>query len=64
MSTANNATESLTTPLEMFYQRESQQGSTVAFVQPYPNGNVEKITWHEAGAQNSKNGVLSGGAGP
>lgn len=35
----------------MFYHRESQHGSKVAFVQPYPDGSVKEFTWKDAGEQ-------------
>ena len=35
----------------MFYHREGQQGSKVAFVQPYPDGSVKEFTWKDVGEQ-------------
>ena len=51
MAPAHEVEESLASPLEMFYHRESQHGSKVAFVQPYPDGSVKEFTWKDAGEQ-------------
>jgi long-chain acyl-CoA synthetase len=41
----------LLSPLEVFYRRELQQASKVAFVQPYPDGSVREFTWQQVGNQ-------------
>jgi len=43
--------DSYLSPLEAFYQREQKQANEVAFVQPYPTGRVEEITWAQVGEQ-------------
>ena len=46
--------DSYLTPLEAFYEREDKQADEVCFVQPYPDGRVEEITWKEVGIQARK----------
>ena len=39
------------TPLQAFYQREQSQAEDICFVQPYPDGRVEEMTWAEVARQ-------------
>lgn len=50
MNTPTKVTPKLT-PLDAFYQREQQQAEDICFVQPYPDGSIEKLTWAEVGEQ-------------
>ncbi|MEH6589685.1 MAG: AMP-binding protein [Halioglobus sp.] len=51
MSTNQDLTANLLSPLEAFYEREKQQSAQVAFVQPYPDGSVREFSWQEVGDQ-------------
>ncbi|NIB41568.1 AMP-binding protein [Pseudomaricurvus alkylphenolicus] len=41
----------LPTPLERLYHHEQQRGGEIRFVQPYPDGHLENISWRESGDQ-------------
>lgn len=43
--------DSYLTPLQAFYEREKKQASDICFVQPYPDGRLEEMTWQEVGLQ-------------
>ncbi|MEH6584450.1 MAG: AMP-binding protein [Halioglobus sp.] len=51
MSTDQEIKANLLSPLEAFYEREQQQATEVAFVQPYPDGTLREFTWREVGDQ-------------
>ena len=42
---------SFPTPLEKFYENEKQRGDETCFVQPFPNGHIDSISWHECANQ-------------
>ncbi len=41
----------LSTPLSEFYKREATQGADICFVQPNPDGSVDKLTWGSVAEQ-------------
>ncbi|MEM7358167.1 MAG: AMP-binding protein [Pseudomonadota bacterium] len=41
----------LQSPLQIFYRREQQQADDTCFVQPYPDGRVEELSWQQVGQQ-------------
>lgn len=41
----------LESPLTVFYHREEQQAQETCFVQPYPDGRVEELSWEQVGSQ-------------
>ena len=41
----------LMTPLEAFYEREATQADEICFIQPYPDGSIEEISWRQVGEQ-------------
>jgi hypothetical protein len=49
MSNKQNGSQNMLTPLEAFYQRELQQATEIAFVQPYPDGSVRNFSWQDVG---------------
>ncbi len=49
MSNTQNSIANLRSPLEALYNQEQRQASSVAFVQPHPDGSVREYTWKEVG---------------
>lgn len=43
--------DSYLTPLQAFYEREKKQANDICFVQPYPDGRIEEMTWREVAQQ-------------
>ena len=43
--------ERLVTPLQAFYQRESEMAEAPCFVQPYPQGQLVEYSWRQVGDQ-------------
>lgn len=47
----NQYLETLVSPLEAFYDKESTLADSPCYVQPYPDGTIEELNWHQAGQQ-------------
>ena len=43
--------ETLVSPLEAFYDKESTLADAPCYVQPYPDGTIEELNWQQAGQQ-------------